>query len=366
MQIIDSQNKLDDFMLNIRSQSILGIDTEFVRERTYWPDLCLVQIATKNEEFIIDIKSDIDLSKFWRVLQDKSILKIIHSCKQDIEAIYFKSGIIPSPIFDTQIAAMFCDFTDSISYAQLVEKILHIKLDKDLQYSDWSKRPLDIKKYHYAINDVKYLIDIYNHIEKKLHSCEKASWLDEEMLILSTPLSVMNKNYPKSKKQLLKKEFHNEDILDNLKEFRENIAILNNLPRKRLLTDSNIAKIVEQRPKDIKTLNNILNERENILEPDYTSKILKIISKNTLQDNKLKKRFNTKLSKKQKKKLNELNKLLKTISQEHQICSRLIANQSGLKRLVCDDYENSKFLKGWRYDIFGRKAFNIVQEIANK
>ena len=366
MQIIDSQNKLDDFMLNIRSQSILGIDTEFVRERTYWPDLCLVQIATKNEEFIIDIKSDIDLSKFWRVLQDKSILKIIHSCKQDIEAIYFKSGIIPSPIFDTQIAAMFCDFTDSISYAQLVEKILHIKLDKDLQYSDWSKRPLDIKKYHYAINDVKYLIDIYNHIEKKLHSCKKASWLDEEMLILSTPLSVMNKNYPKSKKQLLKKEFHNEDILDNLKEFRENIAILNNLPRKRLLTDSNIAKIVEQRPKDIKTLNNILNERENILEPDYTSKILKIISKNTLQDNKLKKRFNTKLSKKQKIKLNELNKLLKTISQEHQICSRLIANQSGLKRLVCDDYENSKFLKGWRYDIFGRKAFNIVQEIANK
>ena len=134
MQIIDNQNKLDNFILNLQSETVIGFDTEFVREQTYWPDLCLIQIATQNDQFIVDIKSKLNFDCLWDIIQNPKIEKLIHSCKQDIEAIYYLSGRVITPIFDTQMAAMFCGFKDSISYAQLVKEILDIDLDKDLQY----------------------------------------------------------------------------------------------------------------------------------------------------------------------------------------------------------------------------------------
>ncbi|MDG2186907.1 MAG: ribonuclease D [Hyphomicrobiales bacterium] len=366
MQIIDSQNKLDNFILNIRSETILGIDTEFVRERTYWPDLCLIQIATKNEEFIVDIKSNLTLDKLWDVLQDKKIVKLIHSCKQDIEAIFYLSGKIPTPIFDTQMAAMFCGFTDSISYAQLVKEILDIELDKDLQYSDWSERPLNSRKCEYAINDVRYLIDIHDHLNTKLNSTEKESWLYEEMSNLSRPPPVMDKEHPKSRRELLEKKFTNQDLVDSFREFRENIAILNNIPRKRIITDSDIAKIIEQRPKDKKDLNTIIGKKKYSVEDAYLTKILEILEENPFQNNDLNRLFKPKLSKSQKLVLRELNNQLRLISEKNQICSHLIANQSDLKRLVRKEHKDIKILSGWRYNLFGELACNITDHFANK
>jgi ribonuclease D len=365
MQIIDSQNKLDNFILNLRSESVIGLDTEFVRERTYWPDLCLIQIATKNDEFIVDIKSKLNFDSLWEIIQDPKIVKLIHSCKQDIEAIYYLSGKVVTPIFDTQMAAMFCGFTDSISYAQLVKEILEIDLDKDLQYSDWSERPLNKKKCEYAINDVKYLRTIYLHLQKKLSASEKKNWVYEEMKILSRLPSVISKNL-KSKEELLKKDFSDKDIIDRLRELRENIAILSNIPRKRILTDSNINALLEQKPNDLEYLKNILIENRYVLEDDYLTKIIEVITKKPIKNNTLNKILNSKLSKKQKSIVGELNKILKNISEEYKICSHLIANQSDLKNLVRNNHKNIKFLKGWRYDLFGKLAFEISSKSDDK
>ncbi|MBH20623.1 MAG: hypothetical protein CML98_02475 [Rhodobiaceae bacterium] len=365
MQIIDNQNKLDNFILNLQSETVIGFDTEFVREQTYWPDLCLIQIATQNDQFIVDIKSKLNFDCLWDIIQNPKIVKLIHSCKQDIEAIYCLSGRVVTPIFDTQMAAMFCGFKDSISYAQLVKEILDIDLDKDLQYSDWSERPLNKKKCEYAINDVKYLRKIYLHLQKKLSVSEKKKWLYEEMAFLSRPPSVISKNL-ESKEELLKKDFSEKDLIDRLRELRENIAILANIPRKRILSDTNINTLLEQKPNDLEYLKNILSENKYVLEDKYLNKIIEVITKKPSKNNNVNKPINIKLSKQQKSIVSELNKILKNISEEHKICTHLIANQSDLKNLVRNNCKNIKFLKGWRYNLFGKLAFEISSKSDNK
>ena len=365
MQIIDNQNKLDNFILNLQSETVIGFDTEFVREQTYWPDLCLIQIATENDQFIVDIKSKLNFDCLWDIIKNPKIVKLIHSCKQDIEAIYFLSGRVVTPIFDTQMAAMFCGFKDSISYAQLVKEILDIDLDKDLQYSDWSERPLNKGKCEYAINDVKYLRKIYLHLQKKLSISEKKKWLYEEMAILSRPPSVISKNL-ESKEELLKKDFSEKELIDRLRELRENIAILANIPRKRILSDTNINTLLEQKPNDLECLKNILGENKYVLEDKYLNKIIEVIKKKPNKNNNINKPINTKLSKQQKSTVSELNKILKNISEEHKICTHLIATQNDLKNLVRDNCKNIKFLKGWRYNLFGKLAFEISSKSDNK
>ena len=185
MELIKTNEELVDVCKSISEEKFITIDTEFIREKTYWSKLCLIQICTHNKEIIIDpLENNIDLKPFIKILNKKSILKILHSGRQDIEIFYKISGKIPKPIFDTQIAAMVCGFGESVGYEKLVDKILNKKIDKSSRFSNWAKRPLTKKQLKYAIGDVTHLFEIYPILNKEIEEKGRTSWLKDELKIL--------------------------------------------------------------------------------------------------------------------------------------------------------------------------------------
>ncbi|MEL0232636.1 MAG: ribonuclease D [Hyphomicrobiales bacterium] len=262
MQIIDTQKKLETNIQLILSEKVIGVDTEFVRKKTYWPKLSLVQLVSESLELIIDIQAGLDLTTLWEVFRNQDILKVFHSCKQDIEAIYHLSDVIPISIYDTQIGAMFCGYNEPISYAKIVEDFLDIKLDKDLQYSEWGRRPLKKEMYEYAINDARYLIRLYKLLKKRIGKNQKQTWLDQEF----SEFSFINefKDRKKINKRALSNRANYLNIDNNtidLKKFREDVAILKNLPRKFVLSDKEIYNINKEKPNDINNLNDFIDAR---------------------------------------------------------------------------------------------------------
>ena len=189
MELIKTNKELKEVCKILTKAKFITIDTEFIREKTYWSQLCLIQVCSDNIEVIIDpLEEEIDLTPFIKILNKKSVLKVLHSGRQDIEIFYKISGKIPSPIFDTQVAAMVCGFGDSVGYEKLVDKILKKKIDKSSRFSNWAKRPLTKQQLQYAIGDVTHLYEIYPILNNKLKETKRTKWLDEELKILTLSL----------------------------------------------------------------------------------------------------------------------------------------------------------------------------------
>ena len=185
MHYVKDTKELTEICSKLQKSKILSIDTEFIREKTYWPKLCLIQVYNGFEKIIIDpLSSDIDLKPFFKILNNKEILKIFHSGRQDIEIFYNLTKKIPKNVYDTQIAAMVCGFGESVGYESLVSQILGRKIDKSSRLTNWSNRPLSSKQIDYAITDVTHLYDIYPIIKERVISNKSESWLREEIKIL--------------------------------------------------------------------------------------------------------------------------------------------------------------------------------------
>ena len=363
MQIIDTQKKLENNIQLIDSEKIIGVDTEFVREKTYWPELSLIQIVSESLELIIDVQSGLDLTKLWEVFRNEKILKVFHSCKQDIEAIYHLSDVIPISVYDTQIGAMFCGYNEPISYAKIVEDFLNVKLDKDLQYSEWGKRPLKKEMYEYAINDAKYLIRLQKLLEQKIGNDQKKYWLDEEF----SDFSFIEEF--RKRKRLKKSDLYNIDnyIIDHngqeLKKFREDLAILKNIPRKFILSDKEIHNIQKEKPNDINELNYLIDSRSYIKkDKDIYKLFANLVFSTNDHTNLVNKKHKIKLTKQQKNMIRELDFKLIETSADLQICPYLLASKLDIKTFVQNNDANVKFLNGWRYDAFGKLAIKSVQK----
>src|SRR5690606_20216899 len=188
MHVITSTSELSETCSNLAAGDFVTVDTEFMREQTFWPDLCLIQLAGVGCEAIVDpLAKGLDLAPFYELMADKSVVKVFHAARQDIEIVYSEAGLIPTPVFDTQVAAMVCGFGESVSYVNLVKKVTGRDLDKSSRFTDWSRRPLSEKQLHYAIGDVTHLRDIYTHLKHELEVTNRESWLDEEMAELTAP-----------------------------------------------------------------------------------------------------------------------------------------------------------------------------------
>ena len=188
MQIIDSTAGLSRLCAELKTDSYITVDTEFMRERTYWPELCLIQIAGSSHEAIVDPLADnVDLQPFFDLMADKNVLKVFHAARQDLEIIYQLGKVIPQPLFDTQIAAMVCGFGDQVGYEALVNKLAAAQVDKSSRFTDWGRRPLSDKQLAYALSDVTHLRVIYEKLRNKLDKSGREPWLEEEMAILSSP-----------------------------------------------------------------------------------------------------------------------------------------------------------------------------------
>ncbi len=259
MELITTTESLAALCSQLRTEAFVTVDTEFMRESTYWPDLCLIQIAGETLNGLIDpLAPGIDLAPIFDLMNDAAVLKVFHAARQDIEIMVHRAGIVPHPVFDTQIAAMVCGFGDQVGYEAIVRRLAKAQIDKSSRFTDWSRRPLSDKQLAYALADVTHLRVVYEGLKKELDRTGREHWLSEEMDILTNPATYRTEPHDawkrikvrlKSKKQL--------GALIEVAAWREREAQDRNVPRSRILKDDAIAEIATQVPLTREALNQL-------------------------------------------------------------------------------------------------------------
>lgn len=360
MQLIENTADLEKLCQDLSSEKFICVDLEFLREHTYFAKLCLIQVASLNIEAIIDPLADgINLQSFFELMQNQSVIKVFHSGRQDIEIIYNLSGKTPSPLFDTQIAAQAAGFGESVGYETLVNHLLHINLDKSSRLSDWSRRPLSDSQLQYAISDVTHLVHIYQKLTDYLIGCNRLFWIDEEIAALQNP--ALYRIVPEEMWQKMRHRSHSPLFLTVLRElaaWRELRAIRKDVPRHSFIKDDVLLNICAARPSSKEDLAGIRGMKADLAMGRIGDEIIEVMQKVKLLSKeqyvvppKTKDLPNSETS------LAELLKLLlKIVAQEEKIIPKMIASEDDLKNFCHQAEGDIPFLRGWRHDIFGRRA----------
>lgn len=361
MKLINTTTTLQDFCTSLQDHDFITVDLEFLREKSYYAHLCLIQVGAVDDAAIIDpLAPDLDLSAFFALLRNSKITKVFHSCRQDIEILYKLSGFIPEPLFDTQIAAMVCGYGDSVSYETLVKKICNIELDKTSRLSNWSLRPLDENQLHYALSDVTHLVNVYLGLKQQLQENKRLHWLDEEAELLTKPETYMVAPHDAWLK--IRHRSHSPKMLTVLRElaaWREERAQRKDVPRQNIIKDDLLVNIAALCPKSKEELEQVRGMRKEISGGKLGTEILEVIQ-TALQ---ISPEHYVVLPKDKpipqgSAGLYELLKLLlKLVSQESGVVAKLIATEEDLKYFATHNNErNQSILKGWRRELFGNQA----------
>ena len=358
---ITDQNTLNDFYNKCKIEKVLAVDTEFIRDSTYYPTLCLIQIAGINFAAAIDPLAKLDMSPIWELLLNKNILKVFHAGRQDIEIFFGLMGEIPTPIYDTQIAAMFCGLGDQVGYESLVNNFLGLSVNKEHQFTNWLQRPLSKNQINYAISDVTHLINIFPLIRQAIKDNNREEWVTKELEHLSKKELYQVKADEVWKKIKLKNS--NPQMLNLLKylaSWRENECKKRNIPRNRLIRDDVLINISFSKPKTINELKKIRAIPKNLLNDDFCQ-ILKVIDNAQKVKREEWPLISTSTSPQISKSSLELLKiLLKYCSEENGLAEKVIANTNDLKSILEDQKKNMKVFTGWRNKIFGEMALLLL------
>lgn len=357
MQLIYNTLALNELCKVFENKEFIAVDLEFVREKTYYPIPCLIQVAADDETAIIDpMAPDLNMKEFFKLLQNKKIVKVFHSCRQDVEILFRMSGKVPQPIFDTQVAAMVCGYGESVGYERLVKEVLGVEIDKTECLSNWQLRPLNEKQLEYACGDVTYLVKLYESLQDRLKSLGRLDWIKEEMSYLSDEQTYLVN--PEEIWQKIKFKSHNAKALSNLRDlaaWRERRAQDKNVPRPSVVKDDLLAIIAINAPKNKDELLQIRGMRRDFAFGKLGDEILEVLAKVKI-DKKIAK-SNEKDEIKACHALAEmLRLLLKIVSQEEGVVARLVATDTDILRLAAFDDKNNPVMQGWRYEIFGQKA----------
>ena len=362
--IVETNVELEKKLNLIESEEYISIDTEFIRDNTYFSKLCLIQVASKNYSFIIDpLKEDINLESFSRILRKDSIVKVFHSGRQDMEIFFHLFGELPKPIYDTQIAAMVCGFGDQVSYENLVSTLLNIRIDKSSRVSNWSFRPLAEKQIKYALADVTHLVHIYEILKNKISNENRSFWIEDEMKSL---LEIKNyKLNPSEAWMKIKIKSTKGEYLNRVKflaEWRENVSIKSNIPKNRIMRDDTLLDLASINPKSIEDFKRI---RSFNIERDAKkiNQISEILNKaQGVPENLWPKNKYIKKNKVKSFAILELLKvLIKHVSEEQKVAQKLIAKQDELELMAEGKLECLKVLEGWRYKVFGKLALELIE-----
>ncbi len=363
MNFIDKTSELETLCSSLSKQPFVTVDFEFLREKTYFAKPCLIQIGSSKKCAIIDPLSEgLSLQSFFDLMQNKSVTKVFHSGRQDIEIIFNLSGKIPTPLFDTQIAAMVCGFGESISYENLVKSILGITLDKSSRLSDWSKRPLNDKQLEYALSDVTHLVNIYTYLKDYLEKNNRLHWIDEEMAILNNPSNyIIN---PQDAWKRIRHHSHNARFLTILRElaaWREERSQRRNIPRQRYIKDEALLTICSSCPQNKEELSEIRSLPKDIAAGKLGDEIVEVIKQAiNIPPEEYVTPPEIKIPFSQNSPLSELLKmLLKIISQQNKVVARVIASDEDLSKLSSFKDNDCSALQGWRYEIFGSQALKL-------
>jgi ribonuclease D len=368
MNIINTNKQLEDFchpLLTSEAPLAIGIDTEFVRERTYWPKLCLIQIASSlsnpREAVLIDPSSNLDLSPFQALLAASHITKVIHSARQDIEIFWHEWRTLPTTFFDTQIAAMVCGLGDGIGYGGLVKSLFDCDLEKDSQYTDWTRRPLTEKQLTYAKADVAYLLPAFDLLSEQLSDLKRWAWMADDLTILLRPETYsIDPQRAWLRIHTHRQKPQNLALLQDICAWREINAMHLNVNRGRLLRDECILKIGLSLPKTIEELQAVADSDTltAILAEELFALYQAALEKpKTLWPEAPKKHV---LSASARQRLETLRNRLTEVAQELNVPVRLIAPKHDLIALAEGHRENNSILTDWRYEIFGHMVEGIL------
>ena len=363
MKIIKTTQELSDFCKKCISFDYVTLDTEFLRERTYYSKLCLIQMAhpgaTEDSAVLIDpLSQDLSLSPLYDLFKNPDVVKVFHAARQDLEIFFVDKQILPKPFFDTQVAAMVCGFGEQVGYEKLVRAICNEGLDKSSRFTDWSTRPLSSKQMEYAIGDVTHLRQIYEFLAKKIEKTGRQAWVEEELAILMDPETYIVD--PKQAWRRVKTRSSSWKMLaavSELAEFRENYAQNRNIPRNRVYKDDCMMELAATRPQNIEDLSKsrlLLREARKGQIADGILGAIKRASKYNPND--VERQAPVHEKPQGKEGLSELLRvLLKAKAEQFGVAPKLIASSSELD-LIASGENDLKAFNGWRNDVFGQDA----------
>jgi ribonuclease D len=372
MQVITTTDALAKLTAEYAKAPFVTVDTEFMRERTYWPQLCLVQIArpensandAEEDAAIIDPLADgIDLTPLFELMANTNVVKVFHAARQDVEIFHNLGKLIPTPMFDTQVAAMVCGYGDQVGYETLVRRIARAELDKSSRFTDWSRRPLSQKQLDYALGDVTHLRQIYLTLSERLKETGRGHWVAEEMAILTAPTTYFTE--PSEAWRRVKARSHNSKylaIVQALAQWRETTAQTRDVPRSRVIKDDALLEIATARPRNADDLGKLRLVQREARRPESAQAIVAAVAQGeacppderpTLPPPPRRRQGSAAIA-------DMLRVFLKARAEKLGVASKLLASSSDLEALAGEESPDLPALKGWRREVFGEDALRVM------
>jgi ribonuclease D len=359
MSLIANSEELAAVCGRLALHPFVTVDTEFLRETTFWPKVCVIQLASADEAFAIDALAEgLDLAPFFALMANPDVVKVFHAARQDIEIMWKLATMIPAPLFDTQVAAMVCGYGDQVSYGDLVNQVCKVSLDKSSRFTDWSRRPLSDAQVEYAIADVTWLRDIYRYLRAKLEKSGRIDWLADEMSTLTSASTYEQK--PENAWERLKgraRKPRDLAVLMEIAGWREHEAQTRDVPRSRVLKDDVLVEIALAVPRDAAALGNLRAFPRGMEKSRAGAEILAAVERGLARDPKLLPKLERDRRPQRDSATVELLKvLLRQVAEKHGVAAKMIATVDDLEAIAASDEAEVAALSGWRRELFGDKA----------
>ena len=362
MHLIADTAELAAACERLATHPFVTVDTEFLRETTYYPKLCLIQLASPDEAVLVDpLAPGIDLAPFFALMSNEAVVKVFHAARQDLEIVWLLGRVLPVPLFDTQVAAMVCGYGDSVGYEQLANDLAKARIDKSSRFTDWSRRPLNEAQLVYAEADVTHLRDIYLALKADLDASGREAWVAEEMAVLTSPSTYEVK--PENAWMRLKGRIRKPRELPLLMEiaaWREREAQTRDVPRQRVLKDDALIDIVQRGPQTVEALAELRSVPNGFERSRNGTEVLAAISRAAAIDPKTLPRLERERGRPTNGAVLDLLKvLLKAVADAERVAPKIIATSDDLDAIASDDLSDVAALKGWRREVFGEKALAL-------
>ena len=361
MRIVETNEALAAFLGELSSAPYLALDTEFLRDQTYYPKLCLIQVAAPGGlEGIIDpLAQSLDLAPFYELLKRPDIVKVLHAARQDIEIFYLQGGVLPDPLFDSQVAAMVCGFGDAASYETLARKLAHVEIDKSARFTDWSHRPLSKRQLEYALADVTHLRVIYEKLSAQLARTGRSSWVEEEISALKDPK--LYRLDPELAWKRLKPRTSNKRflaMLASLAAWREREAQLRDVPRGRVLKDEALTEIAAHPPESDEALERIRSVPKGFANSRLGKGLMEAVEagRTAPPPDGIAAMPARRKREPSPAAIDLLKTLLRLRAEAANVAPRLIANAEDIEKLAAFEDDDVAALRGWRAEVFGNDA----------
>jgi ribonuclease D len=362
MSLVTDSTALANLCQTLANYPFVTVDTEFLRETTFWPKVCVIQVACDGHAAAIDaLADDLDLTPFFELMANPNVTKVFHAARQDLEIIWNLAKIIPAPLFDTQVAAMVCGYGDQIAYGELAQSLCKVTLDKSSRFTDWSRRPLSDAQIDYAIADVTHLRDIYQALRQKLEKTGRLHWLADEMATLSS-----KDTYEQRPDRAWERYAHRARkprdlaVLTELAAWREQEAQTRDVPRSRVLKDDILIEVALAAPRSAESLGELRAFPRGMERSRAGVDILAAIERGLARDPKTLPRVDRERRGSSGGATVELLKvLLRQVAEKQGVAAKMIATTDDLEALAADDRADIAALKGWRHELFGAKALQL-------